>query len=53
MSIEVLQMNVPAFIDFAAALQSVFVSSTRGALPLKLHEFRFKQNKVGFLVALR
>ena len=50
MSIKVLQMNVPAFIDFVAALQSVFVTSTKWALPPKLHEFRFKQNKVGFLV---
>ena len=49
MSMKVLQVNVPPFIDFVAALQSVFVTSTRGALPPKLHEFRFKQNKVGFL----
>ena len=45
-------MNLPALIDFIAALQSVFVTSTRGPFPPKLHEFQLKQNKVGFLIVL-
>ena len=48
-------MNLAALIDFVAALQSVFffLASTRGPLQAKLHEFRFKQNKMGFLIVLR
>ena len=46
-------MNLPALIDFVAALQSVFLTLIRGPLQAKLREFRFKQNKVGFLIFLR
>ena len=46
-------MNLTALIDFVAALQSVFLTTARGPLPAKLREFRFKQNKVGFLIVLR
>ena len=43
-------MNVPAFIDFIAALQSPFVTSTRLPLPPKIQEFRMlKQSRVGLI----
>ena len=38
---------------YILALQIIFVTSARGPLPPKLHEFRFKQSKVGFLIVLR
>ena len=45
-------MNLPALIAFIAALQRVFVTSTRGPSPSKLHEFLIQTKKVGFLIFL-
>ena len=38
-------MDLPAFIDVIAALQTVFVISTRRPLPPKTQEFRLIQTK--------